>query len=223
MPPPRLRVSAVSGRVTIVGEDRDDVSIDPEGEQELHEDGSIEVKPHRRSSSVRVRCPEGTEVMVGTVSGNVDLEGSLGAVRVTSRSGSITVDTVESADLRTVSGKTKVERCTGLCRISTTSGTIVVGDAGGGDVATVSGRVRIGATSGVEVRTVSGKVDVQSGAQGPVRVKTISGSIDVTLPQGVRPKVLAKGRGKVRCDCEEGNDVDVDVRTVSGKIEIAAR
>ena len=223
VPPPRLRVSAVSGRVIVVAEARDDVSIDSEGKQELQEDGSIEVKPRRRSSSVHVRCPEGSEVMVGTVSGDVDLQGSLGAVRVTSTSGSITVDTVESADLRTVSGRATVGQCTGLCRASTKSGKIAVGEAGGGDLATVSGDVRVGATSGVEVRTVSGKVDIQSGAQGPVRAKTISGSIDVTLPQGVRPNVRAKGRGKVRCECEEGNDVDVDVRTVSGKIEIAAR
>jgi hypothetical protein len=51
----------------------------------------------------------------------------------------------------------------------------------------------------------------------------VSGSIDITLPSGVRPNVQVKARGKVRCDCEEGNDVEVEVRTVSGKIEIAAR
>ncbi len=223
MSAPRLRISTISGRVTIVGEDRDDVSIEPEAKQVRGEDGSIEVKPHRRSSSVHVRCPEGSEVMVGTVSGDVDLQGNLGAVRVTSTSGSITVDAVESADLRSMSGRATVERCTGLCRASTKSGKIKVGAAGGGDLATVSGDVRVGATSEIAVRTVSGKVDIESGAQGPVRARTISGSIDVTLPHGVRPNVRSKGRGKVRCECEEGNDVVVEVSTVSGKIEIAAR
>jgi DUF4097 and DUF4098 domain-containing protein YvlB len=223
MSPPRLRVSTISGRVVVVAEVRDDVSVEPDGTQERGEDGSIEVKPHKRSSPVHVRCPEGSEVMVGTVSGDVDLQGSLGAVRVTSTSGSITVDTVESADLRTLSGRATVEQCSGLCRASTKSGRIDVGATGGGDLATVSGNVRIGATSGVEVRTVSGKVAIQSGAQGPVRAKTISGSIDVTLPHGVRPHIRAAGRGKVRGECEEGNDVEIDVRTVSGKIEIAPR
>jgi DUF4097 and DUF4098 domain-containing protein YvlB len=216
-------VSTISGRVTVIAEDREDVSVEPAGTQIRGDDGSIEVKPPRRSSSVHVRCPEGSEVMVGTVSGDVDLQGRLGAVRVTSTSGSITVDTVASADLRTVSGRATVERCTGLCRASTKSGKIVVEDAGDGELATVSGDVRIEASSAVEVRTVSGKVAVQSGAQGPVRVRTVSGSIDVTLPLGVRPNVQVKTRGKVRSECEAGNDVEVEVRTVSGKIEITAR
>ena len=87
----------------------------------------------------------------------------------------------------------------------------------------MSGSVLIEARSVVEVRTVSGKVDVQSGAGGPVRVNTVSGSIEVALPPGVKPNVRLGGRGKVRNDYEPGDDVHVDVRTVSGKIAIAAR
>ena len=161
--------------------------------------------------------------MVGTVSGDVDLQGSLGAVRVTSTSGSITVDTVESADLRTLSGRATVEQCTGLCRASTKSGKINIGAAGGGSLSHRVGRRahRRDERGRGAHRQRQGRHPVRRA--GPRAGRTISGSIEVTLPPGVRPNVLAKGRGKVRCECEEGNDVDIEISTVSGKIEIAAR
>ena len=51
----------------------------------------------------------------------------------------------------------------------------------------------------------------------------MSGSIDVGLPSGTKPNVRIAGRGTIRGDYEDGDDVEVDVKTVSGKIEIAAR
>ncbi len=219
----RVRLHAVSGKVVVEAEDRADIDIGSDATQEVVDDGTVEVKPRKASSSVRVVVPLGTDVMVGTVSGNVELVGALGAVRVTSSSGSIEVERVDSADLRTVSGGVEVGKCAGMCRVSNKSGKVVVGEAGDVEISSVSGSVRIEARSVVDVRTVSGKVDVQSGAGGPVRVRTVSGSIEVGLPSGVRPNVRLGGLGKVRRHYEEGDDVDVDVRTVSGKIEIAAR
>jgi DUF4097 and DUF4098 domain-containing protein YvlB len=64
---------------------------------------------------------------------------------------------------------------------------------------------------------------VQSGGGGPVRLRTVSGSIDVELPAGVRPRVRVAGRGKVKRGCEEGDDVEIDVKTMSGSIGIGTR
>ena len=219
----RVRLHAVSGKVVVEAEDREDVGIGPDATREEIDDGTIEVKPKRASSSVRIAVPLGADVMIGTVSGNVELVGSLGRVRVTSTSGSIEVERADSADLRTSSGGVLVERCAGMCRVSNKSGKVIVSEAGDVEISSVSGSVRIDAKSLVDVRTVSGKVDVHSGAGGPVRVRTVSGSIDVALPSGVKPNVRLGGLGKVRRHYEDGNDVQVDVRTVSGKIEIAAR
>lgn len=219
----RVRLHAVSGKVVVEAQDRTSVDIGQDAMQEVVDDGIVEVRPRKASSSVRVAVPLGSDVTIGTVSGNVELVGTLGAVRVTSASGSIEVERVDSADLRTVSGGVFVERCAGMCRVSNKSGKVVVGEAGDVEISSVSGSVRIEARSVVDVRTVSGKVDVHSGAGGPVRVRTVSGSIEVALPSGVRPNVRLGGLGKVRRHYEEGDDVEVDVRTVSGKIEIAAR
>ena len=221
--PTRVRLHAVSGTIVVSAEERDDVGIGPDAVREVGDDGTIEVHGKKKSSPLHVSVPVGSDVTVGTVSGDIELIGVLGSVRVTSTSGSIEVDWAESADLRTTSGRVVVGKCNGMCRVSNKSGKVVVNEAGEGAISSVSGSVQIDAKSLVEVRTVSGKVDVQSGAGGPVRVHTVSGSIEVALPPGVKPNVRLGGRGKVRNDYEPGDDVQVEVRTVSGKIAIAAR
>jgi DUF4097 and DUF4098 domain-containing protein YvlB len=222
MPATRVRLHAVSGTIVVSAEERDDVAVGADAVREVGEDGAIEVHGKRRSSALRVSVPTGSDVTVGTVSGDIELIGVLGSVRVTSTSGSIEVDWADSADLRTVSGRVVVGKCNGMCRVSNKSGKVVVNEAGEGAISSVSGSVHIDAKSVVEVRTVSGKVDVQSGAGGPVRVSTVSGSVEVGLPPGVKPNVRLGGRGKARHDYEPGDDVQVEVRTVSGKIAIAA-
>jgi DUF4097 and DUF4098 domain-containing protein YvlB len=218
--PVRLRISATSGRVTVIAEPRDDVVVDRGGSAEASADGAVEVRAGR-SSSVVVRCPPGADVIVGTRSGRVELQGRFGAVSVTSQSGSIRVGAAASADLRTVSGSVELEECDGRCRVSNTSGRITVGTTDEAELSTVSGSVGVEAASGtVEVRSVSGKVSIVSAARAPVRARTVSGSITISLPAGVRPRVRFSGRGKVRSSFEPGDDVLVDVAIVSGTVRL---
>jgi DUF4097 and DUF4098 domain-containing protein YvlB len=217
----RLRVSAVSGRVTVVAEGRHDVVVERGGASHATADGSVEIRAGRPSDTVVVRCPTGADVIVGTRSGSVELDGRFGAVGVTSQSGSIRAGVVEDADLRTVSGVVEVDGCDGRCRASTTSGRIRVGRAGDAEVSTVSGSVGIDAVAGsVQVRSVSGKVAVGAAAGGTVHVRTVSGSITIRLPAGVRPLVRYSGRGSVRSGFEPGEDVVVDVANVSGAVRL---
>jgi DUF4097 and DUF4098 domain-containing protein YvlB len=105
--------------------------------------------------------------------------------------------------------------------VSTKSGRITVGEAGDVDVSTVSGKIRIGLVSGAALmRTVSGSITLGSRGGGPITARTVSGSVAVTLPAGVRPALRVSGLGRVRCDCEQGNDVTVDVTTVSGAVDV---
>jgi DUF4097 and DUF4098 domain-containing protein YvlB len=219
--PTRLRISAVSGHVTVTAEERADIAVDQGVRADNASDGAVEVRGGRPSASVEVRCPTGAAVIVGTTSGNVRLAGRLGSVSVTTASGSIRAGEVASADLRTRSGKVEVEECGGRCRVSTTSGGIVVGQAGEAEIATISGTIHIERVDGAaNVRTVSGAVTLGSSASGPVGARTVSGSVTIRLPRGVRPAIRASGFGKVRCACEEGEDVTVDVASVGGDIEI---
>jgi hypothetical protein len=217
----RLRISAVSGGVKVTAERRSDVVVDSGGSAVASADGAVEIRTERASASLDVRCPEGADVVIGTRSGRVELVGRLGTVGITSQSGSIRVDTASEADLRTVSGTVKLEGCDGRCRVSTTSGRITVGATGDTEISTTSGSVEVGTVSGaVQVRSVSGTVTVASSARGPVKASTVSGSITIRLPPGVRPTVRSSGRGTVKSRFEPGDDVVIDIATVSGTVQL---
>ncbi len=217
----RLRISAVSGGVKVTAEPRTDVVVDRGGVAATTADGAVEIRAARPSDSVDVRCPAGADVMVGTRSGGVQLDGRFGAVGVTSQSGSIRVRAAEEADLRTVSGRVELDECAGRCRVSTTSGRITVGATRDAEISTTSGSIGVDDVAGaVQVRSVSGTVTVASSAGGPIRVSTVSGSMTIRLPTGVRPAVRSSGRGTVRSGFEPGDDMVVDIATVSGTVRL---
>ena len=217
----RLRISAFSGGVRVTAEPRTDVVVDRGGVAEGTADGAVEIRAARPSNSVDVRCPVGADVMVGTRSGGVQLSGRFGTVGVTSQSGSIRVEAAAETDLRTVSGVVELEECAGRCRVSTTSGRITVGATGDAEISTTSGSVGVdGVTGSVRVRSVSGTVKVASTAMGPVRASTVSGSITIRLPTGVRPRVRSSGHGTVRSSFEPGDDVLVEIASVSGTVRL---
>jgi Putative adhesin len=217
----RVRISTVSGRVTVTAEPRSGVVVDRGGVAQASADGAVEIRAGRPRESVEVRCPEGADVIVGTRSGSIELLGRFGTVGVTSQSGSIRVAAAMEADLRTVSGGLELESCEGRCRLSTTSGRITVGVTHDAEISTTSGKIAVDhATGTVQVRSVSGSVRVASEAHGPVTASTVSGSITIHLPRGVRPKVRTSGLGKVRNGFEAGDDMVVDVANVSGTIRL---
>ena len=217
----RLRISAVSGKVRVTAEPRVDVVVDRGGVAAATADGAVEIRAARSSDSVDVRCPVGADVMVGTRSGGIELRGRFGAVGVTSQSGSIRVAAAEEADLRTVSGVVELDECDGRCRVSTTSGRITVGATRDAEISTTSGSVGVDGVAGsVQVRSVSGKVSVGSSAGGPVNASTVSGSITIRLPAGVRPTVRTSGPGSVRSSFEPGDDVLIDIASVSGTVRL---
>jgi DUF4097 and DUF4098 domain-containing protein YvlB len=219
---PRLLISNTSGRVDVVAEERVDVVVERGVHVAATDDGVLEIRPDRGSQAIAVRCPTGTDVMVGTTSGAVELRGQLGAVSVTSSSGRVRVAVAHDADLRTHSGKVEIDECVGHCRASTKSAAVTVGAVHSAEIATISGAIRIGHVTGtVDVRTVSGKVMLFSNGSGPIGASTLSGSITIHLPPDVRPDVRAADARWVHCSCEGGNDVTIDVASLSGKVEIS--
>jgi hypothetical protein len=219
----RLRISASAGRVTVTAEARDDLLVERGGAPQAAADGTVEVGATRFADSVVVHCPSGTDVMIGTHSGRVDLRGQFGSVGITSLSGSMRVEAVTAADLRTVSGSVEVEQCAGRCRISTKSGRITVGSTGDAELSTISGRMRVGGVSGAaQLRSVSGVVEVASAGHGPLQVGTVSGKITISLPAGVRPHVRSTGLVRLKNTFEPGDDVLVDVAAISGSVRLVA-
>jgi DUF4097 and DUF4098 domain-containing protein YvlB len=226
VPPPearlRLLISNRSGRVNVIAEDRNDVVVGRGARIRETDEDVLQIGPEHGSQAVDVRCPTGTDVMVGTTSGSVELRGRLGSVSVTSASGKVRVAIAEEADLRTQSGKVEIDECSGHCRASTKSAAVVAGALDSAEISTISGAVRIGRVTGtVDVRTVSGKVVLFADGSGPIGASTLSGSITIHLPPGVRPDVRASDARWVHCTCECGDDVTIDVASMSGKVEIA--
>jgi DUF4097 and DUF4098 domain-containing protein YvlB len=217
-----LRVTNRSGKVTVTGEDRDDVVVERGPQAEVDADGAVTVTG--RSGAIVVRCPAGTDIRIGTGSGNVMLRGRLGDARATTGSGTIEVEEVGCLDARTGSGSVAVEVCAGECRLHAGSGKVRIGRAGEIDVDVRSGSVVAGEIAGGKVRAGSGKVELGLSEAGELEVKAHSGSVRVTVPEGLRPKTeLNSQSGRVRCDCEAGKDGEIKVKTASGSIVVDSR
>lgn len=204
-----LRVTSVSGHVTIIAEERPDLLVEtPKRRVELSDDGRT-VTVRTITQRLTMRCPTGADVVVGAVSGHIRLEGVFGSVRAATVSGHIELDrSAGDADLRSVSGHLTVGECAGRCQLNTKSGHISAARAESAlRACTLSGRIEVGTTGGdgVEVRTVSGGVRIEVEGQ--------------RLPRAH----LRSLSGAVRCDCPQGGDFDLKASTVSGSIEVSRR
>ena len=168
----------------------------------------------------------GTDLVVGSHSGKVTLHGTLGEVRVTTRSGRVEIEDCASLDVRTVSGRLDIGTVTGECRIKTASGRVSVARASGElNVASVSGRVDVAEAAGpVRVNTVNGRVDIGMSRAADARADSVSGRVTIELPAGVHPKTsLVSVSGSSECDVDLGDDCCVTGRSVSGRITIRER
>lgn len=217
----RVRVTVGSGRVRVIGESRDDVAA--EGAQ-LSGSGA-EILVRGGSDSVTVRVPTGTDVVVGSGSGNVTFTGLLGAVSVTTGSADVEAEDVASIDARTSSGKLTVDASRGSVRLRTKSARVRVGRADGDvHIGSVSSKIQIReARDSVSIKTVSGDIDVVVTGTGAVGVESISGKITVHVPDGTRPDVqLRTMSGKKRVRCPTGDAFVITGRSISGDITVTS-
>jgi DUF4097 and DUF4098 domain-containing protein YvlB len=210
--PDAVRITSQSGRVRVIGEVRADMAA--EGASIVGHDGQREVR-WCGSKKIEVRVPVGTDLVVGTSSGDVELRGDLGHVGVTTVSGGITAEQVSSIDARTKSGRMQVQTSSGAVRLKT----------GWVRVASISGKVRIKEAHGLaSVRTVSGNVELGLSGAGQALVETVSGTMRITVPAGVHPATRLKTvSGKRRVDCDPGDDVAITARSVSGDLVVTAQ
>ena len=225
-PGARLRLTTSSGDISVIAEERTDIEA-PENARAVttsDEHGPVlEVtSPRGGSRDLELRCPSGTPISVGTISGDVRLRGEFGSATVTTTSGDVSVDRAAALDARSVSGDLEVVCCSGHCRLSTKSGHIEAGDTGPTEATTVSGRVLLRSTAGVvTVRTVSGNVELGTDGTEAVNARTISGRITVRVPKERLPAARLRSlSGRIDCDCPQGSDFPLEVTSVSGKIEV---
>lgn len=173
------------------------------------------------SGRVKLACPEGSEVIVGTTSGRVECHGRLGRVAVTNTSGRVTIEHASEIEVRTTSGRLSVGRCDGLARVVVTSGAVEIDQADALDATTSSGRVTVGQVGDATVRVATGRVELGLTRAGTVDVRTQTGRVALTVPGGVHPSLqLSTRSGRVECEVEGGTDGSVSVETGSGRITV---
>jgi len=187
---PRLRISRRSGKVRFVADPGAPVSADG-GSVETTADGSLEI--HSRSSdTLVVTCPTGSDLMISTASGAIEVTGEVGSVRVTTKSGKLEIEHAAAIEARGASGRVTVGVCTGECHVVFASSSVHVGEAGSAVIATVSGNIRAGAVNDAEIKTVSGDIEIGSRGGGRLSARSISGSVRITVPEGERPSTRLK-------------------------------
>ncbi|MDH6575622.1 DUF4097 family beta strand repeat-containing protein [Kitasatospora sp. MAP5-34] len=133
----------------------------------------------KRTATVSLAVPAGSEVKVGTISADVTVSGISGRVGVHGASGGITLVGLSGrTDANSVSGNVDVQSVSGELRVNSVSGhlTVVAGTADKVLAKSVSGAVTL-------------DLDVETAAD--INVTTVSGSVGVRLPSFADTKVEA--------------------------------
>ena len=220
-----LRLQSRSGRVHVIAEPRDDVAAETDRVESFLDDGgrTLVVRSSRGGSKpLTVRCPVDTDIVVGTHTGHVRLEGKFGGVYVTTMSGSIEVDDAEEADLRSMSGGLSIGTCRGRCRMNAVSGTVAGGEMDSALATTVSGSIKLRRVHGeVRAKSISGSIEMSASGDSNIAVKTVSGKVRIGLPEGTEPRTSFKTRGAVHCEFAAGDDCRIDAASLSGSHSVS--
>lgn len=217
-----VRISTRSGDVRVIAAPGASFSV-AGGIVTAEQDGEVDVRRARSASRIEVRCASGTDVTIGTISGKIECEGPLGAVRIATVSGKVRVEQVARIDVRSKSGVVDLEQCTGECRVVVTSARVRIGRAQRVAIAGVSGVVLAEQIEGADVKTVSGKVLLGATGTGRLRVHTVSGKVEIHVPAGVHPQArLHSVSGRVHNDLPAGSDGEIKVASVSGTIRVSS-
>jgi DUF4097 and DUF4098 domain-containing protein YvlB len=204
-----VRVSNVSGDITITAWDRSGVDVQAElgtGVERVdvsEDEGDIQIRVilkdrdwrNRngwRDSEARltIKVPVAAELEISSVSGSINVSGPLGEQRLKSVSGDIrSVVSGKDVSATSVSGGVELSGTGKQAHVRATS---------------VSGDVRLNRMGGdIEARSTSGSVDLESSGASDVRVGTVSGSLSV--------------RGTF------AKEADIDLSAVSGRVKVSAR
>jgi DUF4097 and DUF4098 domain-containing protein YvlB len=184
-------------------------------------DGST-VTLEARSDRVHLEVPGGIDLVIGTTSGRVTIEGRVAAVAVTTRSGRVDIADAAEVDVRGRSGRIHVGHSRGEARVITTSGRVVVDRSGPADVTTRSGRIVLRHVAGAaRAHCSSGRIEIAMAEPHDVDAETVSGRIEITLPAGTSARIDTPGAASVVAS--GAHDCVVTARSGSGRIVVSTR
>lgn len=203
-------------------QDGDDVSVRPHlyeqdrGWLDLFRGGRVAV-------DFDIAVPRGSRIEATTVSGDLEVRGTRGALDVQSVSGDLTLADIHgSIRLKTVSGDASGSDLAGTLDANSVSGDLTFERCRiqGCDIVTVSGDVGLAGVlePGAEhrLKTISGDIVLALlGASYDVRFKTASGALECAFAAAV----VHEGRRDKRIQVGDGA-IHIAVKTVSGDLEL---
>ena len=182
--------------------------------------------------SVRISCPDGSDLECDTASADVRAHGTLGEARIRTASGDLRLERIRGAlEAKSASGDVRVEHVEGRVSLNTVSGDVDLRTAMSGlAVNSVSGDVVLGEVFGdVTAGTVSGDLIVRAAGPGEVGLKAVSGDVVVAMRRGLRVQLdVSSVSGSVGSELDvsdtptraDGPEANLRVRTVSGDVRI---
>ena len=223
-----LEIATRSGRVLIIAEpDRANIEVDglldrSKKRRVWREGGRLHIRSGRGSNALTIRCPAGTDLTAASHSGRVELRGDLGDVRLFTHSGQIQVERARSVEARSTSGRISIEQVHGRAAASVVSGAVDIRQAHSARVGSVSGSLNLHEIQGkVDAMSVNGSVKINTAGAGDIRVGTVSGNVNIRVPRQRRPSVRARRKsGSLKVNCETGDDLAINVATVSGSVSV---
>ncbi|MEO0108044.1 MAG: DUF4097 family beta strand repeat-containing protein, partial [candidate division WOR-3 bacterium] len=143
----RLKVRNISGDVSISSwpEPRIEVAAE-EGGLSRARAVENEVVAKALSGELTVSAPSDIELEVGTVSGNIEVQGQFNRVRLRTVSGDITAQDIrQEIEIASASGDISLQEVQGRCQITSVSGDVVIGVNGdlSGSLESKSGDIQV--------------------------------------------------------------------------------
>jgi len=217
--PSTIRISSTSGRLRIDARPAAEVAVSKAVPQARTGDVVTIDTDHE---SVDVIVPEGSDLVIGSVSGAIRIRGRLGEVAIVSRSGKIELDHAVDADIRSETGRIQVGTVERECRAHSTTGRVDVGTCGRADVSSTSGRVQVDRVDGpAAAHSVSGRVSIAVSRAADIEAETVTGRIAVAFPPGVRvhraDAVVPPDQRPVDSDCT------VVARSGTGSVNVTSQ
>ena len=207
-PDASIKISNVAGKVTVVGTSAAELHVTGTMDSNLkleitgkNNQISVEVVYPKSSSSegafIEVQVPNGSNVLVSTISADIDMRDLKQPCKATSVSGDINIiEGIERAATNTVSGDIEIRSKVSSLQMETVSGNITVHDASERiSSSSVSGDMTIAAGSVVQiaVNSVSGNITLNVNgslaAAGRIEAQSHSGDVHLTLPSGTDAEV----------------------------------
>ncbi len=234
----RVQITVERGDLEVRGWDKKEIRVTGELDEKTKEfifdvdgdDAVIAVKipgSHRgwggkNATDLLVYVPENSEVDIGSVSTDIDLENLMGGIELGTVSGDVSaVKLAGRISLTSVSGEVDLRKAEGRIVAKSVSGNV--------DARNIKGEHRINSVSGelliqdsegeFELGTVSGDIELTDVTFTQMDGGTVSGDIDIEITMLPRGAVeFETVSGSIRIEFLEDADARFDLETASGSI-----